>query len=102
MQIDWSQLTPSDLPGDLGEIANDCDMQFAKYLVEMWGGAMIYIPTLSKLRKSRRDQLILRDFDGSNTGRIAARHGVSRRYVSKLVRDADGDAEYEKEKEKEE
>ena len=93
MQIDWSQLTPSDLPGDLGEIADDCDMQFAKYLVEMWGGAMIYVPTLSKLRKSRRDQLILRDYDGNNAGRIAARYGVSRRYVSKLVRDTDKAAE---------
>ena len=93
MQIDWTELTPSDLPGDLGEIADDCDMDFAKYLVEMWGGAMIYIPTLSKLRKSRRDQLILRDFDGSNAGRIASRYGVSRRYVSKLVRDVERPAE---------
>lgn len=87
MQIDWSQITPSDLPGDLGEIADDCNMEFAKYLVEMWGGAMIYIPTLNKLRKSRRDQLILQDFDGTNAGKLAAKYAVSRRYVTKLVRD---------------
>lgn len=87
MLIDWTDLTPTDLPGDLGEIAHDCDMEFAKYLVEMWGGAMIYIPTLSKLRKSRRDQMILHDYDGTNEGRIASRYGVSRRYVTKLVRD---------------
>ena len=88
MHIDWNELNPTDLPGDLGEIANDCDMEIAKYLVEMWGGAMIYIPTLSKLKKSRRDQLILRDFDGNNAGRIASKYGVSRRYVAKLVRDS--------------
>ena len=95
MHIEWTELSPSDLPGDLGEIASDCDMEFAKYLVEMWGGAMIYIPTLSKLRKSKRDQLIIRDFDGSNAGRIAARYGVSRRYVTKLVRDVDVSADSE-------
>ena len=92
MQIDWSGLNPSDLPGDLGEIASDCDMEFAQYLVEMWGGAMIYIPTLSKLKKSTRDQLILRDYDGSNAGRLASRYGVSRRYVGKIVREDQANA----------
>ena len=89
MEINWSELTPEDLPGDLGEIASDCSMDFAKYLVEMWGGAMIYIPTLSKLKKQKRDELILESFDGGNVGRLASKYGVSRRYVSKVVREHD-------------
>lgn len=89
MEINWDELTPKDLPGDLAEIARDCDMEFARYLVEMWGGAMIYIPTLSKLRKQKRDQMILESYDGGNVGRLASKYGVSRRYVSKVVREHD-------------
>ncbi len=88
MEINWNELTPTDLPGDLGEIAADCNMEFARYLVEMWGGAMIYIPTLSKLKKAKRDQLILRDYNGANVGKLASTFGVSRRYVNKVVRDS--------------
>ncbi len=88
MEINWNELTPMDLPGDLGEIASDCNMEFARYLVEMWGGAMIYIPTLSKLKKAKRDQLILRDYNGANVGKLASSFGVSRRYVNKVVRES--------------
>jgi Mor family transcriptional regulator len=90
-QINWDEIRPEDLPGDLGEIAQDCDMEVVQYLVEMWGGAMIYIPTLSKLKKERRDHLIVQDYDGSNVGKLASRYGVSRRYVSRVIRDQSED-----------
>ena len=86
MEIDWKALDPQQLPEDLREIAMDCGLDVARYLVETWGGTMLYVPTLYNLKKQRRDRLILNAFDGSNAGELAAAMGVSRRYVAKLVR----------------
>lgn len=91
MQIDWDALKPEHLPGDLGEIARECGLDVARYLVESWGGAMIYIPTLQGLRKEHRDRRIIEAFDGTNGGLLAAKLGVSRRYITRLLRDADPD-----------
>ncbi len=86
MEIDWNALDPQQLPEDLREIAMDCGLDVARYLVETWGGTMLYVPTLYNLKKQRRDRLILDAFDGRNAGELAAAMGVSRRYVAKLVR----------------
>ena len=87
MQLNWDDLTPEQLPTDLREIANDCGIETARYLVETWGGAMLYVPTLYSLKKDYRDRTILGEYDGSNVGSLAAKLGVSRRYVMRLVRE---------------
>ena len=90
MQIDWEDLEPEQLPGDLREIATDCGLEVARYLVETWGGAMIYVPTLFSLKKEYRDRAIICEYNGNNTGTLAARMGVSRRYITRLVRENGG------------
>ncbi|MCB0717740.1 MAG: hypothetical protein KDD65_04815 [Bacteroidetes bacterium] len=84
--LNWDDVDPARLPGDLREIACDCGLDVAQYLVEMWGGAMIYVPTLRTLKKEYRDHVILEEFDGSNVGALASKLGVSRRYVQQVVR----------------
>ncbi len=88
--LNWDNVDPSRLPGDLKEIASDCGLDVAQYLVEMWGGAMIYVPTLRALKREYRDKIILGECDGTNVGALASRLGVSRRYVQQVIRARDG------------
>jgi Mor family transcriptional regulator len=85
MNINWSELEADDLPSDLEEIANDMGIDFARYLVESWGGSNLYIPTLSRLRRARRDRLIAHYYDGTNEGDIARSLGMSRRQVHNVI-----------------
>lgn len=87
--LNWDEVDPSRLPGDLREIASDCGINVAQYLVEMWGGAMIYVPTLRSLKREHRERVILDECDGTNVGALAARLGVSRRYVQQVMRGKD-------------
>lgn len=84
--LNWDKVDPSRLPGDLREIACDCGIDVAQYLVEMWGGAMIYVPTLRSMKKEYREQVIRAECDGTNIGALASRLGVSRRYVQQVIR----------------
>ena len=91
MQLNWNDMRPDELPGDLGEIATDIGLEAAQYLVEVWGGSMIYVPTLSKLKKEHRDRMIVVEYNGGNVGTLAVRLGVSRRYVRKVLKENDAD-----------
>ena len=82
----WEHLTPEDLPGDLREIARARGMDEARYLVEQWGGVLLYIPAVSTIQKRWRDERILAEWNGRNDGALARRYKVSRRYIYTLLR----------------
>ena len=48
MHIKWSDISADELPPDMREIARDQGIDFVRYLVEVFGGAMLYVPTLRK------------------------------------------------------
>ena len=81
-------MNTEELPPDMREIARDQGIEMVKYLVEVFGGAMLYIPTLKNVEKRIRCRKIIAEFNGSNCSSLAVRYGMSRRQVEKVVRES--------------
>lgn len=88
MHIPWTDIAAEQLPSDMQEIARDQGIDFVRYLVEAFGGAMIYVPTLRNVEKRIRNQRILNEYNGQNSSTLAVRYGISRRQVEKVVRES--------------
>lgn len=88
MHIPWTDIAADELPPDMQEIARDQGIDFVKYLVEVFGGEMLYVPTLKKVEKRIRNQKIVTEYNGKNCSSLAVRYGMSRRQIEKVVREA--------------
>ena len=52
-----------------------------KSLVRAFGGTTIYIPKAESLERAARDQKIREEFDGGNYRELAAKYGLTERWV---------------------
>ncbi len=86
MQLDWNWIETDDLPEPFKEIADDVGVDIVKYLVENWGGAVIYVPTLTRLMSRCLDKTIRSEYTGANEMDLARQYGVSRARVRKALR----------------
>lgn len=61
----------------------------AEHLVERvadhLGGEPFYLPKADVIRRHRRDQALLCEFNGRNERSLARRYGLSERYVRRLI-----------------
>ena len=88
MLIPWTEIEFEELPPDMQESARDQGIDFVRYLVEIFGGAMLYVPTLKNVEKRIRNRNIITEYDGQNGSSLAVRYGMSRRQVEKVVRES--------------
>jgi Mor family transcriptional regulator len=77
-----SSATLEEIETALGPNVRD-DLQAA------WGGCFLYIPARRRLKVQWLRDRIPVEYDGRNAGRLAARYGVSRRFVDRVVREGD-------------
>jgi Mor family transcriptional regulator len=85
MNLDWESVELEHLPQHFQEIGRDLGIDVVKYLIEMWGGSVIYVPTLSKLAARHLQQIIRSEYDGTNERTLARKYGLSRSRIRRLL-----------------
>lgn len=85
MHIDWSEVDAQMLPEPFREMASDVGLDTVRYLVEAWGGTVIYIPTLSGLTRKQLDERIQNAYDGGNEYKLAKKFGIPRSRVRRAL-----------------
>lgn len=66
--------------------ARQIGVDVARYISEVWGGEVIYIPRNLALMISERDYHIWEEFDGKNHRELARKYNVSMQWVYQIVR----------------
>jgi len=78
-------LTLDDLAGRDREMAEALGIDAFKLLVQMYGGSEPYIPKASSLVIPIRNELIRREFDGTNHVELAQKYDLTERFVRHIV-----------------
>lgn len=73
------------LPGTFHDLARVIGAEAALRLCREFGGSVLYIPKLDRLRASRRLASIRAEWNGRNNQALARKYGVSTRWVQKAV-----------------
>jgi Mor family transcriptional regulator len=59
--------------------------EVAEFIRRHWSGQAVYIPKGHHFTLSKRDQEILKEFDGSNRGEICRKHGITARRFYQIL-----------------
>lgn len=88
-------LTIDQLEGDALELAQVIGMDAFRSLVSVYGGSdYLYIPQLSKLRASVRNQNIQREYyEGARVRDIARKYHLSTRQISRILNESNNHAQ---------
>lgn len=78
-------LTKEDLPIQLREIADLIGMEMFIQLIKFYGGSTIYVPTENSILKPVRNQLIKRNFNGSNYKQLSKEFKISEMQVRNII-----------------
>ena len=78
-------LTLDDLSGRDREMAESLGLEAFKQLVTKYGGSEPYIPKASSLVIPIRNELIRREFDGTNHVELAIKFNLTERFVRHIV-----------------
>jgi len=79
-------VTPEDLTGDIGLVAEQCGLDVAVRLILHMGGTKLCVPKYALKRAAIR--FIRANHDGSNTKLLALATGMTERFVQDVVSDA--------------
>ncbi|NND70781.1 MAG: hypothetical protein HKN43_04315 [Rhodothermales bacterium] len=86
MHIDWDTFDVNELPPQFQEIAVDVGVEIVRYLIENWGGSVMYVPTLSKLAAQTLRKRIRSEYTGSNERELARKYNLSRMKIRQVLR----------------
>ena len=78
-------LKPEDLPGDLQLVANECGIDIAIRLAEKMGSVSIYIRPIDSLIAAKKEDYIVKKFNGINHKELAIATGYSERWVYEIL-----------------
>lgn len=79
-------LTLDDLQGESRELAEVVGMELFRRLVELYGGANIYIPKVEGLILPMRNDLIVREYTGNNIFELSRKWGLTERRIQDIVK----------------
>ena len=77
-------LTAKDIPGRYKELVDNIGIEGFKYLVQMYGGTLFYVPTLEMVNKLYRNRKIRESFRG-DYNETAKRVGMSRTQIYNII-----------------
>ena len=77
-------LTDKDIPGRYKELVDNIGIEGFKYLVQMHGGTLFYVPTLEMVNKLYRNRKIRESFRG-DYNETAKRFGMSRTQIYNII-----------------
>jgi Mor family transcriptional regulator len=78
-------LTVKELPPPYDEFATMFGMETAIRMAERVGGSNVYFPKIEKLTKVIRDELLVKEFNGSNFRELAQKYGLTEVWVRKII-----------------
>ena len=79
-------LALDDLRGESRDLAEVIGMDTFRRLVELYGGANIYIPKADGLILPLRNDLIVREYDGNNIFELSRKWGLTERRIQDIVK----------------
>jgi len=79
----WATITPEDLDGDVGLVAEECGMDVAVQLVAAMGGTKLSVPKSAFKRAAVR--YIRARYNGTNAKILAMATGMTERFVYDVV-----------------
>lgn len=79
------------LPGVPPDTAEHFGSEVMQRMAAHWGGSSLYMPKADAARRHARDAQIIAAFDGTNTGELSRRFGVSQVWIYAILRRARGE-----------
>ena len=77
-------LTVKDIPGRYKELVDNIGLDGFRYLVQIYGGTLFYVPTLEMVNKLYRNRKIRESFRG-DYNETAKRFGMSRTQIYNII-----------------
>ena len=77
-------LTVKDIPGRYKKLVDNIGLDGFKYLVEVYGGTLFYVPTIDMVSRSYRNRRIRESFRG-DYNETAKRFGMSRTQIYNII-----------------
>lgn len=81
-------LRPGELPPALDEIYQDRGHTETKAFVQRFAGEMIYVATPRSVLRQWKRTRVVREYDGTNEGALAATYDVSRKWIHRALKAA--------------
>lgn len=78
-------MKPEDLEGDLQLVARECGMAVALLLAEKLPGVQIYVRGQNGLVTKKKEEYVIKNFDGGNHKELAVATGYSERWVYEIL-----------------
>ena len=86
--MDRSDIQLSDLQGEQKELARITGLDVYLKLVEYYGGTTIYVAKADRLINLKRDNEILRKYNGFNAQALAKEYNLSDRTIREIINEA--------------
>jgi Mor family transcriptional regulator len=83
-------LTLEDLPEIYQSVADIVGMENTMKLARTFGGASVYFPKIQCVLRDRRDQAILREFNGSNHRELGRKYGLCVTRIRRILEEHGG------------
>ncbi|MEO1477766.1 MAG: Mor transcription activator family protein [Bacteroidota bacterium] len=83
-----TQIRTGDLPPMLDEIYRDRGLDQTKAFVRRFASEFVYVPTPRSVAREWKRSRVLREYDGTNEGPLAAKYDVSRAWIHRALKAA--------------
>lgn len=77
-------LTNKDIPSRYKDLVDNIGIEGFRYLIENYGGSLIYVPTLKMVNKLYRNRMIRESFRG-DYDETARKFGMSRTQIYNII-----------------
>lgn len=80
-------LTFDDLDDDQKELAETIGLDSYKDLIRFYGGTTLYVPKCETIDKTKRNEIICEEFNGTNFRSLAIKYNLTDRQIRSIVKD---------------
>jgi len=90
----WKGIELNDIPEEQRDFAELVGLETFRKLVEMYGGSSIYICKEEAILRKRRNEEIVKEFNGYNYLELAKKHNITERSVRDIINTTLGSRKY--------
>ena len=78
-------INKEDIPIQFEELVEHIELKNFISLCDMFGGTLVYIPSIKSLEKTQRNKKIVSEFNGGNYKELSRKYKISEPYLRKLI-----------------
>lgn len=78
-------INKEDIPIQFEELVEHIELENFISLCDMFGGTLVYIPSIKSLEKTQRNKKIVSEFNGANYKELSRKYKISEPYLRKLI-----------------